>query len=404
MYRTAARILSLSLTVALGPTPLFADEVVDDWPQYRGPERDGVSRASGILDSWPEDGPAEVWRHPLGSGFSGLTVSGGGLYTMMAGDDKEYACAFDAATGEERWRVAVGNRFVSDFGDGPRSTPAVAGGLAFFLSSNGQLTALATADGGQSWSLDLKQNFGSILPQHGFSTAPMIEGDLLVIEVGGGRGKAYAALDPKDGSSRWTTLDGVPTYTSPIAVTFAGERQLISLGDHQIFSLRPGGELAWSHPWQGGIAMPIFVAPDKLFVSTGHGSMLVELAKEADGVTVSQVWQSNEMKNHFNSSVVHDGTVYGFDNAILKAVSLETGKRAWAKRGFGKGSLIVADGDLIVLGERGLLVLAEASPEGFDEKGRVRALDDKCWTSPTLAGGRLYLRSLSEMVSYDLRG
>jgi len=250
---------------------------------------------------------------------------------------------------------------------------------------------------------DLQQSFGSILPQHGFSTAPMVEGELLVIEVGGGRGKAYAALDPKDGSTRWTTLDGAPTYTSPIAVTFAGERQLISLGGNRIFSFRPDGELAWSHPWQGGIAMPIFVAPDKLFVSTGRGSMLAKIDKGAEGITVSQVWQSNEMKNHFNSSVVHDGYVYGFDNAILKAVSLATGQRAWAKRGFGKGSLIVADGDLIVLGERGILAQAEASPEGFDEKGRVQALDGKCWTSPTLAGGRLYLRSLSEMVSYDLK-
>jgi outer membrane protein assembly factor BamB len=403
MYRTAAAAVLLSLLLVAGLSPLFADGI-DDWPQYRGPERDGVSRASGILESWPEGGPKEVWRRPLGSGFSGLTVSGGGLYTMMAEGDKEYAVAFDAASGQERWRVAVGDRFVSDFGDGPRSTPAVAGGLAFFLSSNGRLAALATADGSERWALDLKKDFGSILPQHGFSTAPMIEGDLLVIEVGGGRGKAYAALDPEDGSTRWTTLDGSPTYTSPIAVTFAGERQLISLSDREIVSFTPAGKLAWSHPWQGGIAMPIFVAPDQLFVSTGRGSMLARLAKGADGIHVSQVWQSNEMKNHFNSSVVHDGTVYGFDNAILKAVSLATGQRAWAKRGFEKGSLIVADGKLIVLGERGLLVQAPASPKGFEETGRVQALNDKCWTSPTLAGGRLYLRSLSEMVSYDLKG
>ncbi len=395
-------LCSLAILPLLLALPLLAEST--DWPQYRGPSRDGISPEVGLLDPWPEGGPKVLWRKSIGSGFSGLTASGGRLFTMMSADGKEVAVAFDAATGDEIWRVEVGDEFPSDFGDGPRSTPAVHGKTAFFLGSYGDLVALATKNGKQVWSVDLVSDFGSALPGHGFSTAPMLEGDALMVEVGGGRGKAYAAFDTKTGKTRWTTRDGTPTYTSPITVELGGERQLVYLGGSQIVGLDLDGELAWSHDWAGGIAMPLFIAPDKLFVSSMRGSLLATIRPEGDGVAVEQVWQSPEMKNHFNSSVVHDGHVYGFDRAILKCVSVETGKRAWAKRGLGKGSLILAEGNLIVLGERGKLVLAPASPEGFEETSSIQAFEGKSWTSPTLAGGKLYLRNLEEMVSLDIGG
>ncbi len=401
MQPTAARATALSLSLLLAAPALFAE---GSWPQYRGPSRDGASPETGILASWPDDGPKVVWKRSIGTGFSGLSVAGGRLYTMMAEGGKEHACAFDAATGDELWRTALGDEFPSQFGAGPRSTPAIFGETAVFLGSYGDLFALATADGKELWKLNLTADFGAALPQHGFSTAPMIEGDLLVVEVGGGRGKAYAALDPRTGETRWTTQDGTPTYTSPIAVDLGGERQLIALGAQQVVAVDRDGELAWTHPWQGGIAMPIWIPPDRLFVPSFQGSMMARIEKRGDGVAVEEVWRSNEMKNHFNSSVVHDGYVYGFDNAILKCVSAETGERMWAKRGFGKGSLIVADGHLIVLGERGRLALAKASPDGFEEAGSFQALDGKCWTSPTLVDGRLYLRNLEQMIALDVRG
>jgi outer membrane protein assembly factor BamB len=401
---TALRTLALALAILLTAPALFAEASDAEWPQYRGPARDGSSPESGILAAWPAGGPKVVWKRSIGTGFSGLTVSGGRIFTMMAEGGEEHAVAFDAESGEELWRTPLGDEFPSEFGAGPRSTPAVLGGTAFFLGSYGDLVALATKNGKQRWSLHLTRDFGAMLPQHGFSTAPMVEGDMLVVEVGGGHGKAYAALDPKKGKTLWTTQDGTPTYTSPIAVTWGGERQLISLSDRRVVALGRDGELAWSHPWQGGIAMPIWIAPDKLFVPSIQGSMMAQLTESDGAVAVEQLWRSNEMKNHFNSSVVHDGYIYGFDNAILKCVSAETGERMWAKRGFGKGSLIVADGHLIILGERGQLAQAKASPEGFEEEGSVQALEGKCWTSPTLAGGRLYLRSLEQMVAFDVSG
>ncbi len=400
MNRAAVFVSVLSIALVF---PLSA-ETSYDWPQYRGPERDGTSPESGLLAEWPEDGPEVLWKRDVGTGFSGLAVVAGRIYTMMAESEKEYAVAFDAATGEEAWRVEIGASFPSEFGDGPRSTPAVADGNVVVLGSYGDLVALAAEDGARRWALNLYTDIGGVVPPHGSSTAPMIEGDLLLIDVGGGRGKAYAALDPATGAKRWTTQDGNHTYTSPIAVTIGGRRQLISLGDDQIVSLDTSGELVWSHAWEGGIAMPIFIAPDKLFVSTYDASMVARLSEGDDGIKVEEMWQNAEMNNHFNSSVVHDGYIYGFDNNVLKCVAVADGERMWAKRGFGEGSLILADGHLIILSERGLLVQAEATPEGFEEEGRFQAIDGQSWTSPALAGGKLYIRNLKQMMSLDLRG
>lgn len=401
MNRTVVCIIALSIALAI---PRLSAETAHDWPQYRGPERDGTSPESGLLAQWPVDGPKVLWKRDVGTGFSGLAVAGEKIYTMMAEGDKEYAAAFDAASGKELWRTEVGAQFPSEFGDGPRSTPAVAGGNVVVLGSYGDLVGLAAKDGAKRWSLNLPKDFGGAVPSHGYSTAPMIEGDLLVIEVGGGRNKAYAALDPKTGKTRWTTQDGSATYTSPIAVTLGGKRQLISLGGNQIVSLDTQGELIWSHAWDGGIAMPIFIAPDKLFVSTFQASMMAQLQEGEGGVKIEELWQNAEMNNHFNSSVVSGGYLYGFDNNILKCVAVEDGERMWAKRGFGEGSLILADGHLIILTERGQLVQAKATSEGFEEEGRFQAIEGKSWTAPALAGGKLYIRNLKQMMSLDLRG
>ncbi len=401
--RKGATAVLIALSILLVLPQVFA-ETDYDWPQYRGPERDGTSPESGLLKEWPFDGPKVLWKRDIGTGFSGLAIAGGKIYTMMAEGEKEYAAAFDAESGKELWRTEVGALFPSEFGDGPRSTPAVAGKNIVVLGSYGDLVGLSAKDGTKRWELNLTTDFGSAIPSHGYSTAPMVEGDLLVIEVGGGKGKAYAALDPKTGKSRWTTQDGTATYTSPIAVTLGGKRQLISIGGSKIVSFDTAGELIWSHAWDGGIAMPIFIAPDEQLFSTYRASMVAQLREGDGGIEVEQVWQNAEMNNHFNSSVIHDGYIYGFDNNILKCVAVKDGERMWAKRGFGEGSLILADGHLIILTERGQLVQAKATSEGFEEEGRFQAIEGKSWTAPALAGGKLYIRNLKQMMSLDLRG
>lgn len=399
--------LDLAFAVALSAvfaSPASAQDRSADWPQFRGLDRDGTSPASGLAIPWPEEGPKVVWRRPIGSGFSGLAVSAGKLYTMFTSDGREIAAAFDSATGKELWRKEIGPVFESEFGHGPRSTPTVGSELAYYLGGNGRLVALANGDGGLRWEVDLPRDFRSVPPMHGYSTAPILDGDHVIVEIGGGQGKAFAAFDAASGKLDWTAGDGSASYTSPIAISLFGERHLVSLDSQHVYGFSPQGAVLWQHPLRGGIAMPLHIPPDRLFISDGRaGAVLVKVVRKGDEISAEEVWSSTEMKNHFNSSVVHDGYVFGFDNSTLKAISLEDGSRAWAERGLGRGSLILVDGYLLVLAERGELVVARASGGSFDAIGRFQALEGKSWTPPTLAGGFLYLRNLEEMVSLDLR-
>ena len=441
-----ASTLLVNLALALIATPGIAAEAdaepasgtTEDWPQFRGPDRDGISPATGLLETWPEEGPKELWRRPIDEGFSAVSVACGRLYTMFAetpaeeagngdaaddppaaasdeSDDEptepemiEYAAAFDAATGEEIWRAAIGRRIVTQFGNGPRSTPTVEGDTVYVLGAHGELVALATEDGSRRWALTFADAFGTQQAYWGFSTSPLVENGLLLIESNGPEGKAYAALDPATGEVRWTTGEPIPNggYNSPMAVTLDGRRVFVYVGKDVLRAVDDDGKEVWSHPWPNGEthAMPIFAPPDRFFASgaEGVGAALVQVMSDGDGMKVEEVWNNRIMKNHFSSSILLDGHIYGFDNATLKSIALETGEQQWAKRGFGKGSLIYAGGHLIVLSDRGSLALVEATPEGYAEKGRVQALDGRCWTAPSLAGGKLYLRSHTEMVSYDL--
>ena len=430
-------VSALALMLVAGT---FADGAAEteDWPQFRGHYRDGMSPATGLLDSWPEGGPKELWRRPLGEGFSGISIAGGRLYTMYAevppeaeppeeGEEPaaeaeeaegeaaeapktEYAAAFDAASGEELWRVAIGQRLVTQFGNGPRSTPAVAGDTVYVLGAHGEFAALAVADGKARWQMSFSEKFGSNRPYWGFSTSALIEGDMLLVESSSPEGKAYAALDKASGDVMWTSGEAAPggSYNSPMAITMGGKRQFVYIGNEVLRSIDAEGNEIWSHPWPPGEshAMPIFIPPDKFFASgtEGIGGALLQVKSDGEGMEVEELWKNERMRNHYSSSLRHDGYIYGFDNATLKCISVETGEQQWAKRGFGKGSLIYADGHLIVLSDRGTLVQVEATPEGYVEKGRVQALEGRCWTAPTLAGGKLYLRSQTEMVSYDLKG
>ena len=421
--------VGLALVSAAGA---FAESATDDWPQFRGHHRDGMSPATGLLDAWPEGGPKELWRTPLGEGFSGISVVGGRIYTMYAeappeaepaegeeptaeGEEAEkpkteYAAAFDAASGKELWRTAIGERIVTQFGNGPRSTPTVDGDTVYVLGAHGELAALAAADGAVRWQLDFSETFGSQRPYWGYSTSSLVEGDLLLVESNGPEGKAYAALDKASGEVRWTTGEPNPqgSYNSPMAINMGDKRVFVYIGNEVLRAVDGDGNEVWSHPWPAGEshAMPIHIPPDKFFASgtEGVGAALVRVTSDDEGMKVEEVWKNRIMRNHFSSSILHDGHIYGFDNATLKCISAETGEQQWAKRGFGKGSLIYADGQLIVLSDRGTLVQAEATPEGYRETGRVQALEGKCWTAPSLAGGKLYLRSQNEMVSYDLKG
>lgn len=409
--RTRLSSVAALLAAAIGVAAAAAEGTAKDWPQYRGPQRTGISPETGILKAWPAAGPKALWRVPLGDGYSGIAAAGGRLYTMYGKGDDELAACFDASTGKEIWKTRIDANRRDGQGAGPRSTPTVDGDLVFALGAGGMLRALRTGSGEIAWSKDLKAEFGARVPQWGVSTSPLVEEDLLLVDAGGAEGKSLVALDKKTGAVRWTAYTDKPGYSSPLAVTILGVRQVLSFAGTSLVSVAAGdGKVLWSVPWETSYdvnaAMPVFIPPDRVFISSGYdvGAAVYRVTKDGDRFGAEPVWNSRVMKNHFNSSVHYGGHLYGFDDKTLKCIDAATGEEKWRQSGFAKGSLLVADGHLIVLSEAGLLVLAEATPEAFREKARARIFDGRTWTMPSLAGGRLYLRDQKEMVALDLAG
>lgn len=404
------------------------------WPQFRGPQRDGISPASGLPTVWPEAGPRVRWRQGVGAGFSEVAIAGRRLYVLQVLGDAEFAVALDDPSGRELWRTELGPRFDSHFGNGPRATPVVLDRLLYILTAAGTLQALDARNGALRWRVDLVAEHGGRVPEHGYAASPLVIDDLVLVEAGGTDGRAFVALDRLSGAVRWTVEEGLAGYASGIEVTIDGVRQAVFARTmaNEVVSLRPDGEVLWRYAWPAGaIGTPLFVPPDRIFVSasedpgdlrsatrvieeTGHtmmrkfsgedvsGALMLEVVTTGGKMSVHPVWSSRSIKNQFSSSVLLEDHIYGFDRATLRCVSAATGELRWSRRGFGRGSLIAAGGMLYVLGEDGTLALVEATPAGYLEKGRFSALKGRSWTAPALAGRRLYLRNLEEMACIDL--
>ncbi len=385
----------------------------EDWPQFRGPNRDGISPETGLVSPWPESGPRELWRVKLGAGFAGVAAVAGRLYTMDSRGEEELAVCLDAADGREIWRTPVDGLFHEAVGDGPRTTPTVEGERLWAVSSFGQLVALGTAGGERLWSVDLRQRFATPMQVFGFANMPVVVGEHLVIEAGGGDQHSIIAFDKRSGELAWRTSIGSElAYSSPLHLRWRGSEQLLFLDQSNLMSLSPRGEVLWSRafgdPFLIKVAMPVFVPPDLVVVSASYdlGAMAARLKQASDGtVSAELAWQSRVMRSHFGTPVAVDGLIYGFDNATLKCIDAASGEQLWARRaGFGKGSLIYADGHLIVLSERGKLFLVAASGAGYQQRGAAQILSDRTWPPPALADGRLYVRGTNELVSLDLLG
>lgn len=393
---------------------LLTGSAAADWPQFRGPNRDGISPEAGVLKSWPGGGPRVFWKIPLGEGFSQVAAVKGRLYVFYgsksdeAEGGDEVAAALDAATGKQLWRTRLDSKYMSDQGNGPRSTPTVDGGLMYVLSAAGKLAALKTANGQIAWQHDLKSEYGAVAPDWGISTSPLVEGNLLIVNVGGSNNRSVMAFHKTTGKPVWSSQSDGAGYSAPIAVTVRGVRQIIVFTAGAVVSLAPkDGKLLWRVPWRTdwdvNAATPIFLPPDKLFISSGYdtGSALFQIKVTGNQVSAAELWRSRGLKNTFSSSILHNGTLYGFDNATLKAIDIATGQERWKQRGLGHGSLILAGGNLVVFSESGTLALLEATPKEFKQLGAIRVLEGKCWTAPTLANGRLYLRNEEHLVALD---
>ena len=380
-----------------------------DWPQYRGPQRQGTVDATGLAASWPEGGPRVAWRRPIGAGYSAVAGVGRHLYTMEASGDEEAVLALEAATGETAWRVPLGPFVEAELGDGgPRSTPAVAGGVVIAVSSQARMVALAAADGRLLWEKDLTE-WGAV-PRFGYSMSPLVDGDLVIVESGERQKEpGVLAFDLATGELRWSALQGPTGYTSPVVTTIGGVRQYVFARFTEVVALSTGGEVLWRHEVapHAAIPMPVLVGAGRIFVSSSEdtfGSLLIEVTHDGEAYRVEELWSQRLMRNHFNTSVAVGGHLYGFDNGTLRCLDAANGERRWAKRGFGKGSLVAAGEWLFVLGDGGLVARVHADPDRYTESGRMQlTAGGRAWTEPSLVDGRLLVRDFDEIVSLELR-
>jgi outer membrane protein assembly factor BamB len=365
------------------------------------------------------DGLKQLWKAELSGGFSSVVVVDGKLFTQTKEKNQEVVVCLDAESGKDLWRF----HHDCDYGahksftgggmpasrTGPRSTPTVDGDRVYALGATGILHCLETKTGKKVWQQDLLALAEMDCPKHGYCWCPLVVGDRIYVHPGRPNGKSIAALDKKDGSVVWQALDDPIGEGSPIWVESGGKAQVVFFTGAGAVGVAPkDGKLLWRYPWKTqydlNIATPVY-ADGRVFISSnyGTGGAVLRLTDKDEPETV---WKDKTMQNHISTSVLYEGHLYGFSEQRLRCVDFETGKVKWDKTGLGKGSLVVADGHLIVLGDHGELVLATASPDKYKEVSRCQVFDKEklTWTVPVLSDGRLFIRHENGLVALDLRG
>jgi outer membrane protein assembly factor BamB len=408
----AGCLLSLSLLAA-------------DWPQWRGPARDDVSKETHLLTTWPKEGPRLLWTfEDAGIGYSGPAIVGDRLYTMGGDGKKEFVFALDLTTRKKAWSTEVGPFYPHGNGDGPRGTPTVDGDLLFCLTGHGELLAVETKGGKVRWRINLKKDLGGEMASGwGYSESVLVDGDRVVCTPGGRKG-ALAALERGTGKVLWrsTGWTARATYSSIIVAEIAGVKQYVQVTGEGVAGVAAeDGKLLWqSNQSAHGISVSTPVHKDDLvYVSTGYGvgGGAVKVVKDGDTFSAEKVYDRDDQKlmmNHHGGFVLVGEHVYGYsDSRGWICQELRTGKLVWRgkARDLGKGSLTCADGHLYCYSESGgKVALVEASPAGYREKGhftipkRSKAnRHQMAWTHPVVANGRLYLRDQEYLFCYDVK-
>ena len=419
---------SLVFTVALLPWALTAAPVATapglDWPTYRGPNGDGITKAK-LGKAWDSAGPKQVWKVETTKGFSSLAASGGVAATLVTrdfeGSATEHCVALDAATGKELWAAPLklakyngggndGTRDNKD-GDGPRSTPTISEGKVYVYGSNLDLYCLDGKTGKPLWSKDVTGVYKGKNIAWSNATSPIIEGDLVIVG-GGGKGAAFLAFNKETGELKWKEGDDTITHATPTVTTFLGERQIIFFMKSGLTAISPGGKILWQQEYKFNVstaASPV-VFENIVYCSAGYGvgSAAFEVKKTGSKYETTELWrvEGDGMANHWSTPVAHNGYLYGmfsfkkYGDGPVKCVDIRTGKEMWSKEGFGPGNIILANDKLLALSDKGELVMIAPKPDAYTELARADVLDGKCWSTPTLSGGFIFARSTKEAACF----
>ena len=406
LYRRVAAVV-VPAAVVLSLPAVVSNLALDDWPQWRGPNRDGRSVEKGLLKDWPAAGPPLAWRASgAGEGYSSFAVAGGRLYTLGARAGTEYTFAFDVASGKKLWEVANGKRFDNDRGSGPRATPTVDGDRIYSFGASGDLSALEAATGKVLWTVNVLSKFGGSNIQWGLSESPLVLADRILVNAGG----PIVALKKTDGSQIWKSNGEPAGYSSAVLHEAGGVRQAIYFTHTRVVGVDVNnGKRLWSYEQVANdianIATPV-VRENRVFVSSdyGTGAALLELTPSGGGMQAKEIYFTRDMRNHHSSSVLVGDHLYGFSAAILTAMNFNDGQVAWRDRSVGKGSLVFADDRLYLYSERGTVGLAEANPTAYREHGRfqLKSGDLPTWSHPVVSGGKLFLRDQDNIYAYDV--
>jgi len=393
---------------ASAPAAAKTPETTAGWPGFRGPDRDGIIRGVRIETNWSASPPVELWRRPIGPGWSSFAVRGDLLYTQeQRGDDEVVAC-YQVATGKPVWRHRDATRFwESNGGAGPRGTPTLSDGRVYTLGATGILNVLDAGNGAVVWSRNAASDTGTKVPGWGFASSPLVVDDIVIVAAAG----QLAAYDVATGDRRWIGPARGESYSSPHLLIIDGVAQVLLMSGVGATSVAPAdGTLLWEHPWAGAaIVQPAQVAGGDVLISTasasgGIGTRRIAVAHGPGGWTVEERWTSIGLKPYFNDFVVHDGHAFGFDGSILACIDLENGKRKWKGGRYGNGQLVLLpDQDvLLVLSEEGEMALVGATPDQFTELARFPGIEGKTWNHPVLIGDVLLIRNGQEMAAFRL--
>jgi len=407
----------IAVLVQLGITATTCSQE-NNWPQFLGIHRNGISAETGLIDKWPDKGPKVIWRSKGGVGMSGLAIDRGSLITMVQIGDEQQVLALNAKTGEELWRTAVAPAYENPQGDGPRATPNIDGEAVYVYTGEGVLASLNFNTGKLAWSHDVVKEHDGKPSDYGMSCSPLVVGDQVIV-CAGAPDATVVAYHKKSGEVAWKTGDGPAGYASPTLLKIGERQQIVAFVGAEVLGLEPGsGQVLWSYPYETDFACntasPISV-DGNVFISAGenHGSTMLAIEEAAGELSAKEVWASlgprSAMRNEWQTSILLDGFLYGLDNVggagpitNLVCLNSKTGEQVWIERRFGKGNLIAAEGKLFISTLNGELVVVRATPDGYQEIGRKNVVG-KTRQAPALANGLLYLRDEKEIICLDVR-
>ncbi|MCA9076370.1 MAG: PQQ-binding-like beta-propeller repeat protein [Planctomycetaceae bacterium] len=384
-----------------------------DIAEYRGPQRDGIVAGPALSRDWETSPPPLRWRQPVGLGYASFAVVGPTAITIEQRRENEAVVCYDTSTGAELWVHKYPALFEESLGgNGPRATPTIFADVVVALGGTGVLSCLDRATGDEKWSVTILEDNGVKNVEWGMAGSPLVVNDMVIVapgaQKGGEESSAVVGYDIQTGNRMWSGGKTTASYASPVLATLDGVDQVVQFdaGGLSAYDVTTG-QRWWHHPWKSeydtNAAQPVLLPGDRVLITSNVGVTLLQLTHEESEWTITPLWKNRNLKADYANAIARDGYLYGLDKGIMVCLDLESGERLWKGGRYGHGQMLLSNDLLVLLSEKGELVLVEATPQEHRELTRFQAIEGRTWNNPTLVDGIIYIRNHLEMASYDLR-